>query len=86
MKKQKTDFRLTGLSREKSATCELLNSDKEIFWPTVGMSQDRFNALWDFCKDDWSNKKIAEIEHDGIDKDGLPINGVLVNIRMWDLN
>lgn len=82
--KQISDFKLTGLSRSKSATCEPLHFE-DSFWPKVGLSQDRFDALWNFCKGDWSNKKIAEIEHDGIDEDGFPINGVLVNVRMWDL-
>lgn len=86
MSRQTTDFKLVGLSRAKSATCELLYTDKETFWPKVGLTQDRFDALWDFCDGDWKNQKIAEIEHDGLDADGLPINGVLVNIRMWDLN
>ena len=76
----KSDFKLVGLSRKKSMTCEPLNN-QNTFWPKVGIAQDRFNALWDYKKNNWSDKMIAEVEHSGIDKDGIPINGNVVNVR-----
>ena len=72
----KSDFKLTGLSKPLSMTCEPLDNEN-IFWPKVGLSQDRFNALFKYR----NNVMIAEIEHEGIYKDGTPINGVVVGVR-----
>ena len=80
-----SDFRLVGLSKPKSFTLELLYTDKETFWATSEMAQDRFDALFIYCKNNWKDKKIAEVKHNGLNEDGLPINPVVVNIREWDL-
>jgi len=76
----KTDFMLIGLSRKKSMTCAPMNNE-EIFWPKVGLTQDRFDALWDYFKGNKPMQMIAEIEHEGFYKDGTPINGVVVGVR-----
>lgn len=76
----KSDFKLTGLSLPHSFTCEPLNNDN-IFWAKNGMSQEKFNELWKYCKSHWSDEKIAEIEHDGFKEDGTPINPIVVGIR-----
>lgn len=76
----KTDFKLTGLSKPQSFTCEPLNSDT-IFWAKNGLGKEKFNELWNYCDGNWSDKKIAEIEHDGLNNEGIPINPVVVGIR-----
>lgn len=76
----KTDFMLIGLSRKKSMTCTPMNNE-EIFWPKVGLTQDRFDALWDYFKGNKPMKMIAEIEHKGFHKDGTPIDGIVVSVR-----
>lgn len=76
----KTDFKLTGLSKPKSFTCEPLDNEN-IFWAKSNMTQEQFNALWDYCAQDWKVKKIAVIEHDGFYKDGTPINPIVISIR-----
>ena len=76
----KSDFKLTGLGRKKSMTCEPLNN-QNIFWPKVGLTQDRFNALWDYFKGNKPMQMIAEIEHEGLYEDGTPINGNVVGVR-----
>lgn len=83
MLKMKTDFKLVGLSREKSMTCEPLNNEN-IFWPKVSLSQDRFDALWMYKENNWDEKMIAEIEHEGLLSDGRPINGVVIAVRNWE--
>jgi hypothetical protein len=80
-----SDFRLLGLGKNNSFTLSLLYTDKEMFWATSEMVEDRFNALFSYCKDNWKDKKIAEVKHDGLNQDGLPINPIVVNIREWDL-
>lgn len=80
IKKLKSDFKLVGLSRPKSITCEPLNSE-DTFHPKVAMEQDRFDALWNYKKNNWSDKMIAEIEHEGLSIDGIPKNGVVVAVR-----
>lgn len=74
------DFKLTGLSREKSMTCEPLHN-QETFWPKVGLSQDRFDALWNYKKDNWGDKMIAEIEYSELNDQGIPIDGIVVGVK-----
>ena len=76
----KTDFKLTGLSLPHSFTCEPLNNEN-IFWVTKGLNIDKFNELWNYCKNNWSDKKIVEIEHDGLNKEGIPMNPIVIGIR-----
>ena len=67
------DYKLVDLGRNKKATLELLDTDREIFWADIDMSDDRFNALWDYCKGESYEKdiKIAEVECDYVTKDGI---------------
>ena len=76
----KSDFKLTGLSKPQSFTCEPLHNEN-IFWAKNGMSKEVFDGLWNYCDGNWKDKKIAEIEHDGIIEDGTPINPIVVGIR-----
>ncbi len=76
----KSDFKLTGLSKPNSFTCESLENEN-IFWAKSNMSQIQFNALWDYCHQNWKIKKIAEIEHDGLYTDGTPMNPIVVRVR-----
>lgn len=77
----KTEFKLIGLSRPASATLQHLDSDRDIFWATINMPQDRIDALWNLCEGDWKNMKIAEIECDGLSEDGTPINAKMIGFR-----
>jgi len=81
----KSDFRLVGLSKPKSASLQFLHSDKTTFWASIEMPEDRINALWDYCKDNWHEKKIAEIEHNGLYEDGTPIKPIMIGVREWDI-
>jgi hypothetical protein len=85
----KSDFRLKGLSAPKSGTLELLHTDAEIFWCPFDIPDDRFKALFNFAKKSdnfWKPGWIAEVVHEGLNSDGLPINGRIVSIREWDIN
>jgi len=77
----KKDFKLVGLSKGKRATLELLHSDRETFWAKIDMTQDRFNAMWNYCENNWKDTKIAEVECDYLTSDGIPINAVLTGIK-----
>ena len=76
----RTDFRLVGLGRTKSMTCEPMDKE-EIFWPKVGLTQDRFDALWEFFTLLKPMQMIAEIEHEGFYEDGTPREAVVVAVR-----
>jgi len=76
----KSDFKLVGLSKKKSMTCEPLNNEN-IFWPQVGLIQDRFDALWDYFITSKPMEMIAEIEHEGLYEDGTPKNPLVVSVR-----
>lgn len=80
IKKMKSDFKLTGLSKPQSFTCEPLNGDT-FFWAKNGLGKEKFNELWNYCDGNWQDNKIAEIEHEGLNEDGTPINPVVVGIR-----
>lgn len=85
----KTDCRLIGLSAPRSGTMELLDSDKELFWAPFDIPEDRYKALFNWAKGDdtfWRTAWIAEVEHDKLSKDGIPIgNQKIVAVREWDL-
>jgi hypothetical protein len=74
-----TDFKLTGLSKPFSMTCEPLDNEN-IFWPKVGMLKARFDALFEYRE----RAMIAEIEHDGLFANGIPKNPVVVGVRERD--
>lgn len=78
---QQGKFKLKGLSREKSMTCEPLHNEN-IFWPNVGLSQEKFDELWNYVDSDWDDRKIAIIEHEGLYEDGTPINGTVIGIEL----
>lgn len=75
-----TEYALTGLSRNKSVTCVAPN--EEFFWPKVIMSQDRFNAFWDYFSNRKDEKFVAVIDHAGSHFDGMPKNPVLIEIKI----
>lgn len=72
-------FKLVGLSRKKSMTLEGVHGD--LFWPEVGLSQDRFNALWDYFSGLEIKQMIAEVEHFGFYADGTPRRSKVVNVE-----
>lgn len=77
-----TQFKLTGLSKPRSFTME--TSSGEIFWATADENvfpQERFDALFNYAKGNWSEKKQAVIEHDGFAEDGTPINPKVIMIK-----
>lgn len=76
-----TDFKLVGLSKTKSMTCEPLDKE-DPFWPKCGLTQDRFDALWNYRNGNWKDgTMIAEIEYDSLTSDGIPINGIVIAVR-----
>jgi len=74
-----SNFKLTGLSRPESFTCEPLHNEN-IFWAKNGLSTGVFDDLFKYCKDNWKDKKIAVIKHDGITEDGTPINPIVIEV------
>lgn len=81
MKTIKGAFRLAGISRPKSCTLTF-GKHEHFFWPKVELSQDRFDALWKFCSDNWDEPKWGVIEYDYLDDDGEPMNPRLVDITL----
>ena len=75
----KSIFKLIGLSRPKSFTCETLDSENIFHASSDNMSQETFGGLFNYCKGHWNTKKRVEIEHDGL-KDGIPINPNILSI------
>lgn len=47
----------------------------------VDISDESKKQLWDFCKGDWKNEKLATVEFDGYYSDGYtPINPVVKHV------
>lgn len=77
-----SEFNLAGISRNRSVTCNVIGGTEEIFWPKVEMSQDKFDAFWNYYTTRSGDEKfIAVVEHQGLNGDGTPINGVLIEIK-----
>lgn len=74
---QISEFKLSGLGRKKSITCETRKED--FFWPKVGLSQDRFDAFWKYY--DVKDEYVAVIEHNGFSEDGVPLIATVIEIR-----
>lgn len=73
-----TEFNLTGLSKNEKFTCETDSYD--IFWADNGLGRKTFNELFKYCEFNWSDKKRAQISHDGY-KNGIPVNPIVISIR-----
>lgn len=78
-----TEYTLRGLSKPRSAT--LYKNDDingETFKLPVNMDADRFDALFKYCFNNWDEKKIAVVEHDGFMQSGIPKNGRVIEIKI----
>lgn len=78
--KQISDFKLVGLSKPCSMTCEPLDNE-EIFWVKPNMSKENFHALWDYMKNHWDEPVFVELEHEGIKIDGIPHNPTFIKLK-----
>lgn len=74
-----SEFRLKGLSKPSSATMYHEGSE-EFFNAPVEMEPDRFNALFDYCKNNWDEIKWCVVHHDGLNAHGFPINPIVKSI------
>lgn len=74
------EFKLVGLSKTKSATLLSLGG-RDNFNSPLEITQDRFNALFDYFKKggEWTGKERALIECDRI-VDGIPVNPIVREI------
>lgn len=77
-----TLFKLVQVSRPKSVKISPINNDDVAFEAKVEMEQNRFDALFEYCKNNWDETKIAEIKHDGINDEGEPVNPIFTGIRL----
>lgn len=68
----KTDFKLVGITKPRSATLEFLHTDAETFWSVFDMPDERVDALFKFMEGNWKTPMIAEVEHEGFYEDGTP--------------
>lgn len=76
----RTEFKLTGLSKPNSFTCEPLDN-QNIFWVTNSvLSPEKFQHLFDYTKNNWSNPKTVIIEHEGLESSGIPKNPKIIEI------
>lgn len=80
VKKGRAFFKLCGLSKPASFTCESMYNE-DLFWAKSGIPQDRFDALFEYCGGNWQNLKFVEIEHEGLYNDGTPIKPIVISIK-----
>ena len=82
--KQQSDFRLVGLARNGEFTMELIDTDRESFHAMSNMSKETFFKLFNYCEQNWEDRKIATVEHEGLNPSGTPINPLVIEVREWD--
>lgn len=75
-----SDFKLVGLSKPCSLTCEPLHKE-EVFWVKPDISKDRFDALFEYMRNNWDVLVIVELEHEGLKEDGTPLNPKFVQLK-----
>jgi hypothetical protein len=75
-----TKFPLKGLSIGNRCTIDTLDGSGWFHAPT-NFEKDKFEALFEFCKKDWVNKKIAIVQHDGFRVSGIPINPIVIGVE-----
>lgn len=71
-------YSLVGLSKPRSAT--LTGPKEDFFWAEIVMSEDRIQALWEFCENNWDEPKFAKITYDSLSLDGFPINAKMIEL------
>jgi hypothetical protein len=76
-----TTFKLVQVSKSKKVKLEKINDDSVCFEANVEMNNDDFNSLFYYCKNNWDEKKYADIEHDGFYEHGAPINAIFKGIK-----
>lgn len=80
-----TEYRLVGLNKSKPhATLNFLHTDKDIFWADIEMPKDRFDALFNWAKNEdnfWKRQNIAVVKHDGVYDDNTPINPIMIEFK-----
>jgi hypothetical protein len=80
-------FRLVGLSAGQKFTCSNFGKE-DIFWAESGLSEDRYRALFKWAKsedDFWKQKWVVIIEHEGLTYDGVPINGIVIEVKLQEI-
>lgn len=74
-------FKFVGLERVKDdifATCETINEDT--FKAVINSTRSEKEALWKYMKGNWGDV-IANIQHEGLYKTGIPKQPILLNIE-----
>ena len=70
---EETEYKLIGLNRCEnglSATLSPIGKD-DSFIATISRRLNN-ERLWMYCKDHWNEEKVAIVEHNGLDSDGIP--------------
>lgn len=80
------DYQLVGLERLRAdpeymiASCTPFESG-ESFKARLDMSNESKEALWQYCENNWDERKKATVRHHGFNNGGLPIAPVVVSIE-----
>jgi len=73
------NFRIRGLSKPHSVTLEHNNN---AFWAESNLTQDRFDALFQYSKHDWDEPKFGVVEYVKQTDDGTPIDGLVIEVKL----
>ncbi len=79
-------YKLKGLSRlhnehHLAATIEPMDKEESIQAAVLG-SKEQKESLWNYCKDDWGDKKFALVQCDYVSDSGIPINPTVIGIEL----
>ncbi|MEK6878748.1 MAG: hypothetical protein AABY22_04025 [Nanoarchaeota archaeon] len=78
---KKDNFKFVGLERFNGdiiATCE--NKNEDTFKAIINSALSDKEALWKYMKGNWGGV-VANIQHEGLYKNGIPKEPILINIE-----
>ena len=78
------EFELIGLDKlrvDNDIIAKLRTNSNLVFRCLIDGDKTTKNKLFDYCKDNWQDKKIAIVEYYGYDSQGYPVNAKLLYIQ-----
>jgi hypothetical protein len=70
-------YELKGLSNPHSV---ILEHNNHLFWSESILTDEKFNSLFDYCKNEWAEKKYCLVEFTKEADDGTPIGSMVTEI------
>jgi len=74
------EFDIVGLSKPNVIAC--WTEKQQTFFPKVEMDEQTFKEFFSYCKDDWTDPKVALLEYESLNEEGKPVNSTVKEIKL----